>query len=84
MQRYSILWVDDEIELLKPHVLFLENKGYAITGINNGSDALDLIGENNYDLVFLDENMPGMNGLETLGYIKSTHPFLPVVMITKN
>lgn len=84
MQKYRILWADDEIDLLKPHILFLEGKGYDITSVNSGADALEEIDHNEFDLVFLDENMPGMNGLETLNYIKSTHPFLPVVMITKN
>ena len=84
MQKYKILWADDEIELLKPHILFLEQKGYHMTPVNSGSDALQEIDHNQFDLVFLDENMPGMTGLETLNYIKSTHPSLPVVMITKN
>ena len=84
MQKYRILWADDEIDLLKPHILFLEAKGYEITSVNSGADALEQIDHNEFDLVFLDENMPGMNGLETLNYIKSTHPFLPVVMITKH
>ncbi len=84
MQKYKILWADDEIELLKPHILFLEQKGYDLTPVNSGSDALEEIDHDQFDLVFLDENMPGMTGLETLNYIKSTHPGLPVVMITKN
>lgn len=84
MQKYKILWADDEIELLKPHILFLEQKGYEMTAVNSGSDALEEIDHNQFDVVFLDENMPGMTGLETLNYIKSTHPNLPVVMITKN
>ncbi|MBY0425209.1 MAG: PglZ domain-containing protein, partial [Cytophagales bacterium] len=84
MQRYSILWADDEIELLKPYIIFLEQKGYDVTPVNNGLDAIEKIGENNYDLVFLDENMPGKTGLETLSIIKSQKPNLPVVMITKS
>lgn len=84
MQQFKILWADDEIELLKPHILFLEQKGYQLTPVNSGSDALEEIDHNYFDIVFLDENMPGMSGLETLNYIKSTHPNLPVVMITKN
>ena len=84
MQKYKILWADDEIEFLKPHILFLEQKGYELTPVNSGSDALEEIDHNYFDLVFLDENMPGMSGLETLNYIKSTHPNLPVVMITKS
>jgi len=78
------LWVDDEIDLLKPHILFLESKGYAVYPCNNGRDALDIISENPYDVVLLDENMPGLTGLETLLEIKQLRPSLPVVMITKN
>ena len=84
MQKTRILWADDEIDLLKPHILFLNNKGYEVTPVNSGADALDEIDHQYFDIVFLDENMPGMTGLETLSYIKSTHPNLPVVMITKN
>lgn len=84
MQKYRILWADDEIDLLKPHILFLEGKGYDITPVNSGADALEKIDHADFDLVFLDEHMPGMSGLETLNYIKSTHPNVPVVMITKN
>lgn len=84
MQRYTILWADDEIDLLKPHILFLKNKGYDITPVNSGSDALELIEKEHYDLVFLDENMPGMSGLETLTQLKNMKPGLPVVMITKS
>lgn len=84
MQRYNILWADDEIDLLKPHILFLENKGYDITAVNSGSDAVEKCEENHYDVVFLDENMPGMSGLEALSHIKTYRPNLPVVMITKN
>ena len=84
MQRYSILWADDEIDLLKPHILFLNQKGYDVTGVNSGADALDACETSRYDIVFLDENMPGMTGLETLNHIKSSRPNLPVVMITKS
>jgi CheY-like chemotaxis protein len=84
MQRYTILWADDEIDLLKPHILFLNNKGYDVTPVNSGADALEKCAESNFDLVFLDENMPGMTGLETLTQIKSIRPTTPVVMITKN
>ncbi len=84
MQRYSILWADDEIDLLKPHILFLEQRGYDITPVNNGSDAVELCEEKYFDVVFLDENMPGLSGLEALDQIKSKKPNLPVVMITKN
>ncbi|MCU0357256.1 MAG: PglZ domain-containing protein [Cyclobacteriaceae bacterium] len=84
MQRYSILWADDEIDLLKPHILFLEQRGYDITPVNNGSDAVEQCEQRNFDVVFLDENMPGLSGLEVLDMIKSRKPNLPVVMITKN
>jgi CheY-like chemotaxis protein len=84
MQRYSILWADDEIDLLKPHILFLEQRGYDITPVNNGTDAVELCEQKNFDAVFLDENMPGLSGLEALTQIKNHKPNLPVVMITKN
>jgi DNA-binding response OmpR family regulator len=84
MQRYTILWADDEIDLLKPHILFLQQRGYDITPINNGSDAVEMAGSRSFDLVFLDENMPGMSGLEALTQIKNQKPNLPIVMITKN
>lgn len=79
-----ILWADDEIELLKPHVLFLKEKGFDVTTVNNGSDAVDLADEENFDIIFLDENMPGLSGLETLTRIKESKPDVPVVMITKS
>ncbi len=84
MSEINILWVDDEIELLKPHVMFLEQKGYVVETVNNGSDALELIDDKVFDIVFLDENMPGLNGLETLSRIKEKRDSLPVVMITKS
>lgn len=79
-----ILWADDEIDLLKPHILFLEQKGYVIDTINNGSDAVDMAAETHYDIIFLDENMPGLNGLETLAKIKEKNQSVPVIMITKS
>jgi DNA-binding response OmpR family regulator len=84
MQRYNILWADDEIDLLKPHIIFLEQRGYDITPVNNAADAVELCDEKNFDVVFLDEHMPGMSGLEALSLIKNSKPNLPVVMITKN
>jgi CheY-like chemotaxis protein len=84
MQRYTILWADDEIDLLKPHILFLEQRGYDITPVNNAAEAVELSTERNFDVVFLDEHMPGMSGLEALSQIKNIKPNLPVVMITKN
>ncbi len=79
-----ILWADDEIELLKPYVLFLQEKGYDVVTTNNGNDAIELCEQEAFDIVFLDENMPGISGLETLTEIKNLHPTLPVVMITKS
>ncbi len=84
MNKVKILWVDDEIELLRPHIIFLTGKGYTMETANNGADALDLIAENPYDLVFLDENMPGLTGIEVLAKIKIIRPMLPVIMITKS
>lgn len=80
----KILWVDDEIDLLKPHIIFLEQKGYEVGTANDGSEALDLIEETDFDIVFLDENMPGLTGIETLERLKVKAPSLPVVMITKS
>lgn len=84
MKEIEILWVDDEIDLLKPHIIFLESKGYKLDTINNGTDAIEMVKEKNYDLIFLDENMPGLSGLETLAEIKDIHSAIPVVMITKS
>ena len=84
MQRYTILWADDEIDLLKPHILFLQQRGYDITPVNNGAEAVELSDSKHFDVVFLDEHMPGMSGLEALSQIKNNKPNLPVVMITKN
>ena len=84
MKEIEILWVDDEIDLLKPHIIFLESKGYKLDTINNGTDAIDMVKEKDYDLIFLDENMPGLSGLETLGQIKDIRSTIPVVMITKS
>lgn len=84
MKNVHILWVDDEIDLLKPHILFLEEKGYTVSTASNGEDAYKLVSSSYFDLVFLDENMPGLSGLETLNRIKSAKSSLPVVMITKS
>lgn len=80
----KILWVDDEVELLKPHVLFLQGKGYEVETCNNGYDAIDMAAEGAYDLIILDEMMPGMTGLETLPRIKEVRPTTPVIMVTKS
>lgn len=82
--QYHILWADDEIDLLKPHILFLKQKGYEVTPVCSGGDALDLFQDKNFDIVFLDENMPGMSGLETLAQMKNLKPHIPVVMVTKS
>lgn len=82
--NYRLLWVDDEIELLKAHVLFLEKKGYEVDSVTNGFDALERCVEQAYDLILLDENMPGISGLETLARIKEILPTTPVVMVTKS
>jgi CheY-like chemotaxis protein len=84
MDKIKILWVDDEIDLLKPHILFLEKKNYQVTTSNNGLDAIALFEEDNYDIVFLDENMPGMSGLETLSEMKEKKSAIPMIMITKS
>lgn len=80
----TILWADDEIDLLKPHVMFLRSKGYEPVTVNNGRDAIELVETRNFDLIILDENMPGLTGLETLQRIKQIAPHIPVIMITKN
>lgn len=80
----KILWVDDEVELLKPHVLFLKQKGYEVDTCNNGYDAIDMAAEGSYDLIILDEMMPGMTGLETLPKIKEVRPTTPIIMVTKS
>ena len=84
MKRNKILWADDEIDLLKPHILFLEEKGYDVTPVISGGDAIDSCREEAFDLIFLDENMPGLTGLETLASIKEIDPAVPVVMVTKS
>lgn len=80
----KILWADDEIDLLKPHVLFLKNKGYEVDTVSNGLDAIEALEHSVYDLIMLDENMPGLSGLETLSRINQSHPDIPVIMITKS
>jgi CheY-like chemotaxis protein len=80
----KILWVDDEIDLLRAHVRLLEEKGYSVDIATNGEDAVEMAREKGYDLVFLDEMMPGMGGLQTLSKMKDMQPNLPIVMVTKN
>ena len=79
-----ILWADDEIELLKPHVMFLESKGHQVTTVQSGNEAVDQVKDENYEIIFLDENMPGLTGLETLEHIKAQKPSIPIIMITKS
>lgn len=80
----KILWTDDEIDLLKPHILFLNSKGYDVIPAMSGMEAIEILKKQIVDIVFLDENMPGLSGLETLQRIKKEYPYLPVVMITKS
>lgn len=84
MTNGRLLWVDDEIDLLRAHILFLEKKDYEVTTASNGQDALDICRNEHFDLILLDENMPGLSGLETLAGIKEIQPGVPVVMVTKN
>ena len=84
MTNGLLLWVDDEIEQLRAHILFLEKKGYEVVTVSNGTDAIDLCKERNFDLVLLDEQMPGLSGLETLQRLKELQPSLPAVMVTKS
>lgn len=84
MKNISILWVDDEIDLLKPHILFLQDRGYQVTTCSNGTDALSILLKNDFDVILLDEQMAGLSGLETLNQLKIIRPNTPVVMITKN
>lgn len=84
MENIKILWADDEIDHLKPHIMFLKEKGYEVTTATNGDDALDHFDESEFDMVFLDENMPGLTGLETLSKMKEKNDLVPVVMITKS
>jgi CheY-like chemotaxis protein len=83
-KKIRILWIDDEIDLLKPHILFLQEKGYRVDTTTNGSDAVDMIQNQQFDLVLLDENMPGLSGIETLNKIRLLNSSIPVVMITKS
>ena len=84
MNKIKILWADDEIDMLKPHIIFLESKNYEVTTCKSGTEAIEQIEASNFDIVFLDENMPGLTGLETLSEIKEKRADVPVVMITKS
>ena len=83
-KKVKILWVDDEINLLRSQILFLTEKGYELTTAKSGNDALVILESNSFDLIFLDEMMPGLTGLQTLPMVKSLHPNTPVIMITKS
>ena len=84
MDKLNVLWADDEIDLLKPPVLFLQEKGYDVVTVTNGEDAIDKVKALHFDIIFLDENMPGLSGIETLTRLKGIKPEIPVVMITKS
>lgn len=84
MKKNKILWADDEIDMLKSHILFIEEKGYQITPVISGQDAVECFKEEVFDIVFIDENMPGISGLETLDLLKKINPSVPVIMITKS
>ena len=84
MSNGKLLWVDDEIELLKAHILFLQKKGYDVITVSNGTDAIEQCQQQSFDLILLDEMMPGITGLETLQRIKEISPSTPVVMVTKS
>ncbi len=84
MKKIRILWTDDEIDILRAHIIFLEQKGYEVATATNGDDAIEMVKESHFDIIFLDENMPGLTGLETLNEIKTIEPNVPVVMITKS
>ena len=84
MDKIKILWADDEIDLLKPHVLFLTAKGYDVTTVLSGNEALEKVKQEHFDIIFLDENMPGITGIDTLQAIKKIKKSVPVIMITKS
>lgn len=84
MKKDKVLWADDEIDLLKPHIMFLKEKGYEVVPVISGQDAIDCCRQDAFDIIFLDENMPGLTGLETLAQIKEIAPNVPVVMVTKS
>ncbi len=82
-ERFRLLWADDEIDLLQPHILYLEQRGYEVAAVHSGEDALDLLAEEKFDMLLLDERMPGLDGLAVLERLRTIHPDLPVVMVTK-
>ena len=84
MNNKHILWADDEIHLLKPHIIFMEDKGYKVTPVNSGEDAIIECKKSDIDLILIDEMMTGLNGIETINIIKSNNPEIPIIMVTKN
>ena len=84
LKKRQILWADDEINMLKSHIIYLQDKGYDVIPVNSGEDAIEYCNKNNVDVLLLDEMMTGLDGLTTLKKIKKYHPTLPVIMITKN
>ena len=80
----KLIWIDDEVDLLKPHIVFLENKGYKVSPVNNVNEALEMIEKENFQLALLDENMPGIAGLEAIPMIKNIDSAIKIVMVTKN
>ena len=84
MDKKHILWVDDEVELLKPHIIYLKERGYQVTSVNSGEDAIELCSNQSIDLVLMDEMMTGLDGLTTLKFLKEKDPSLPIIMVTKN
>ena len=82
--KIQVLWADDEIDLLKPYILYLEDKGYEVIPVRSGNEAIDVLDERMVDIVFVDENMPGLSGLDTIELIKNKRKSLPIVMITKS
>ena len=82
--KKNIIWADDEIDLLKPHILLLEKKGYNIIPLNSGEDTIDQCSKSAVDLILIDEMMTGLDGLSTIAIIKKKWPDIPVIMITKN
>ncbi|SVD96466.1 uncharacterized protein METZ01_LOCUS449320, partial [marine metagenome] len=81
--RHKVLWADDEIDLLRSHHMYLNERGYEVTPVTNGEDALEMFAKERFDLVLLDEMMPGLDGLSTLEQLKHRDPNGPVIMITK-